>query len=98
MKFRTLAIAATAVFLPLSVAACGDDSTGDLKVSDMSKELQDSGMTKETADCMAQKLKDADFSEDDLKDITNDPSSEKGKKWIESAKDCVTDAIPTSAP
>ena len=53
MKFRYLAIALLALFLPFLATSCGDDSTGDLSESEISKEFEDAGIPKEQADCMA---------------------------------------------
>lgn len=98
MKFRTLAVAAAAIVLPLSAVACSDDSTGDLDVGEISEEIQKSGIPEEQADCVAQALKDADFTEDDLENFSTDPDSEKGKEYIEAVTDCVSDASATTTP
>lgn len=98
MKFRNLAVAAVALMLPLSAVACSDDSTGDLDVGEISEEIQKSGIPKEQADCVAQALKDADFTEDDMENFSTDPESEKGKEYIAAVTECVSEASETTTP
>ena len=94
MKLRKIALVSMVVLLPFSAAACGDDSTGDLSLGEMSAELQKTGVPKEQADCVAKALKKADFTEEDLKAIAADPTSGKGKEYIAAVTKCVTPATP----
>lgn len=96
MKIRVLAIGALALFLPFAAVACGDDSTGDLSIDEISEEMQKSGLPEDQADCVAKALKEADFTEDDLNDLATDPDSEKGKAYIEAATKCLGSEIPTT--
>lgn len=92
MKFRYLAIAAVALFLPFLATACGDDSTGDLSESEISEQFQDAGIEKAQADCMAGKVKDADLTEEELNDFTEsqDASSKAGEVLMSAVTECIT--------
>ncbi|WP_421118322.1 hypothetical protein ACE2AJ_13020 [Aquihabitans daechungensis] len=94
MKFRYLAIAALALFLPVFATSCGDDSTGDLSESEISKEFQDAGIPEEQADCMAGKVKDADLTKEELDDFTEsqDESSKAGKALMSAVTSCMAAA------
>lgn len=91
MKFRYLAIAAMALFLPFLATSCGDDSTGDLSEDEISKEFVDAGIPKEQADCMAGKVKDADLTQDELDDFTEsqDESTKAGKALMSAVTSCM---------
>ena len=92
MKIRHLFMLVMAVFLPVAVAACGADSTGDLSKDDISKELQDSGMPKAQADCIANKVKDADLTKEELDDFNKSPDTESkaGKALMSAVTGCMT--------
>lgn len=93
MKLRLLAVAATALVLPFSVVACGDDSTGDLSVEEISKKLQEGGIESEQANCVAEALKKADFTKEELDDIANlDVTTGKGKAYVDAASECLLNA------
>lgn len=67
MKIRNLAIAAVALLMPFTAAACGGaDSTSELDKGDLSKELQKSGMPEAQADCAADALIKSDFTKDEI--------------------------------
>lgn len=90
MKLRVLAVAAAALVLPFSVVACGDDSTGDLSVNEISSELQKGGINKEQADCIAEALKKADFTKKELENLDSmDISTGKGKEYVDAASKCL---------
>ncbi len=91
MKFRYLAVAAMALFLPVLATSCGDDSTGDLSESEISKEFVEAGIPKEQADCMAGKVKDADLTEDELEDFTKsqDETTKAGKALMAAVTECM---------
>lgn len=92
MKLRYLAIAVLALFLPFLATACGDDSTGDLSESEISKEFQDAGIPKEEANCMASKVKDADLTKDELEEFTSsqDTDTKAGKAMMEAVTACMS--------
>jgi hypothetical protein len=94
MKFRYLAIAALALFLPFLATSCGDDSTGDLSESEIAKEFEDAGIPKEQAECMAGKVKDADLTKDELDEFTKsqDASTKAGKALMSAVTSCMTAA------
>jgi hypothetical protein len=97
MKFRTLAIAAVAIVLPLSAAACSSDSTGNHSVSDLSTQIQkQSKIPKKTADCIAEALKKADFTKADLKNLTPNTNSAKFKAYTDAAEKCIRADLPTN--
>jgi len=91
MKFRYLAIAAMALFIPFLATSCGDDSTGDLSESEISKEFQDAGIPEEQADCMAGKVKDADLTKEELDDFTEsqDETTKAGKALMSAVTSCM---------
>ena len=91
MKLRYLAVAALALFLPFLATSCGDDSTGDLSESEISKEFQDAGLDKETSDCLAGKVKDADLTKDELDEFTenNDETTKAGKVLTSALTECM---------
>ena len=93
MKLRILAVTATALLLPFAATACSDDSTGDLDKGDLVDDFKDSGMTEDQADCMADAIIDSDFTEDELDEMTADPTkleSGKGKEYMNAVTKCVT--------
>lgn len=96
MKIRYVAIAALALFLPILATSCGDDSTGDLSETEISKEFQDAGIPKEQADCMAGKVKDADLTKEELDDFTKskDESTKAGKALMSAVTSCMTASTP----
>ncbi len=96
MKFRYLAIAVLALFLPFLATACGDDSTGDLSESEISKEFADAGIPKEQADCMAGKVKDADLTKKELDEFTKnqDATSKAGKALMSAVTSCMQTTTP----
>ena len=49
MKIRSIAIIAFALFLPVGIAACSEDSTGDLDKGELSDELQKEGLSADEA-------------------------------------------------
>jgi hypothetical protein len=92
MKFRYLAVAATAVFLPFAATACGADSTGELDKGELVDELEKGGMDAAQADCMADALIDADFTKDEIDDLNagdTDVNPEKTEAFTEAATECV---------
>ncbi len=90
MKLRLLAVAAIALVMPFSLAACGDDSTGDLSVEEISKELQNGGIESAQADCIATALKEADFTKEELDNISDiDVTTGKGKAYVDAASECL---------
>jgi len=91
MKLRHLAIAAVALCLPFLATGCGDDSTGDLSESEISKEFVDAGIPKEQADCMAGKVKDADLTKDELDEFTDsqDETTKAGKALMAAVTECM---------
>lgn len=94
MLIRKLAVASMALILPFAAVACGDDSTGDLDKGDLSKKFQDeAGMNKKQADCMADAMIKADFTEDELNKMAKGDSDSLNKddmeKFTASAIDCV---------
>jgi hypothetical protein len=91
MKLRHLAAVALALFLPFVAASCGDDSTGDMSEGEISKQLQDAGVSEKEADCMAPKLKEADLTEDDLDKLekSQDESSKAGKAFVAAITECM---------
>ena len=99
--FRILAVTALALFLPFAATACGDDSTGDLSVGEMSKELQSKGgLDKATADCLAKALKDADFTKAELEKLgTGDIDAKKEKAYTDAGIKCImgSSSIPATA-
>ena len=94
MKFRYLAIAAMALFLPILATGCGDDSTGGLSESEISKEFKDAGIPAEQADCMAAKVKDADLTKEELDEFTKsqDADTKAGKALMSAVTSCMTEA------
>lgn len=97
MKIRTLAVVATALFLPFAAAACGADSTGELDKGDLTKELQDAGYTEAQAECAADKVIAADFSKEEI-DKANEElaagnitsTDERAQELIEAFTSCLT--------
>ena len=69
MKIRAIALVALAVLLPLTAAACGKSDSGSGSgggagseapaLKDLSAKLQQGGMKKEQADCVAKAFADA---------------------------------------
>lgn len=94
MLARKFAIGAAVLLMPFAAVACSDDSTGDLDVGDMSKELQDAGFEKEAADCSASKLKEADITKEEIDSFneTQDLDSETGQQFLSIFTEC--GAIP----
>ena len=92
MKIRAIAVIAMALFLPFAASACGDDSTGDLSKEEISKQFQDAGISKKQADCMADKVKDADLTKDELDEFnkSQDTSSKAGKALMDAVTSCMT--------
>lgn len=97
MKFRALAIGATALFLPFAVA-CGDDGGGGKpSQSDVSKSLQDNAsMPKKQADCIAKEL-DGKVPDKVLRAIADDNegniSDDEEKKATEAITKAVTSCV-----
>lgn len=79
VKFRYVAIAAAAIFVPFA-AACGADSTSELDKGELVTELEDSGMDTATAGCAADALIDADFTKDEIDQLN------AGDEGVDSAK------------
>lgn len=92
MKLRIVFLAVLAVLLPFVATGCGDDSTGDLSRDDIVKQLEKSGVPEAQAPCVADALKKADFTKDELNNISKkqDFSSGKGKAYIDAVTKCVT--------
>ncbi len=89
MKIRALAIAGI-LALSSSLAACGDDSTGDLDRGDLSAQLQaEMELDEETADCAADALIDADFTKEELEGDMESLSTEKGQAFTAALMDCM---------
>lgn len=92
MKFRYLAMAAMALFIPFAASACGADSTGELDKGDLVDELEKGGMDKKQADCMADALIDADFNKDELDSLNagkSDVDKTKTEAFTKAATECV---------
>jgi hypothetical protein len=92
---KRFAVAALALFIPLAVASCGADSTGDLDKGDLSKELQkDANMSKAQADCVADALIKADFTKDEIDKLSSGDEksidTKKSQVYIEAAMKCLT--------
>lgn len=68
MKVRSLFVGAVALALPFIAIACSDDSTGDFSEAEIVDRLTESGLSQEIAECAAPKVKDADYTEEDLED------------------------------
>jgi len=75
MKIRALALVALAVLLPLSATACGTSDSGSGSggakteipaLKNLSKRLQQGGMSKAQADCVAKAFDDSKISEADV--------------------------------
>lgn len=63
MKIRNVAIAAVALLVPFTAAACGgSDKTSDLNKTDLAKELEKRGMSEGSATCAAEALLEAGFT------------------------------------
>mgnify|MGYP000868029325 FL=1 len=102
MKIRSLAIAATALFLPLTAAACGDSGDDKPDTADVKEQLVKAGMPDEQADCITKALDDAGLTYDDYQkaaedsaSIANDP---KFKEYIGEAVKCMTGGTDISIP
>lgn len=111
MKFRTLAIGATALLLPM-LAACGDDAndSGDRpSASELSKALQDAdpsgALTKEIADCVGKELVDSDIPDTPLRqaaegensELSDEDSEKYVKIFTEAGAKCGADAGPAAS-
>lgn len=94
MKFRSLAVCATAFLLPFAAAACSEESTGDLSKSEITDELTKGGLPEGQADCMADALIAGDFTESELNDISSGEttSGEKYDAFFKATMDCMTAA------
>jgi len=104
MKIRALALVALAVVLPLSAAACGKSDSGSGSggganseapaLKDLSKKLQEGGMKKAQADCVAKAFADADISEADIakleKGDTSGLDSATFQRYTRSIASCIT--------
>ena len=89
MKSRLLAAGLLTIMLPFGAVACGADSTGELDKGELSKKLQDEAqMDKETADCAADALIKADFTEKEL-ETPDALSGEKGEAFTKAIAQCM---------
>lgn len=102
MKIRPLAIAATALFLPLTAAACGDSGSDKPATADVKEQLTKAGMPDEQADCVTKALDDAGLTYDDYTKVSEDSASvasdPKFKKYIAEAVKCFTGGSDISIP
>lgn len=102
MKIRSLAIAATALFLPLTVAACGDSGSDKPDKADVKEQLVKAGMPDEQAECVTKALDDAGLTYDDYTKVSEDSASvaddPKFKKYIAEAVKCFTNGADISIP
>lgn len=72
MKFRALAIGATALLLPFAVACSDDGGGGKPSQADVSKSLQDNAsLPKKQSDCIAKEI-DGKVSDKVLRAIADD--------------------------
>lgn len=93
MKIRSIAIIAFALFLPVGIAACSEDSTGDLDKGELSDELQKEGLSAEEADCAAGALIDADFSREEVDKLaandTDGVDADKVDEFTAALSECI---------
>lgn len=91
MKIRTLAVFATALVLPLSAAACSEESTGDLSKGEITEQLVEAGIAEDQAGCMADAMIEIDFTKSELEDIGSGKttSGEKYDAFFEATTDCI---------
>ena len=66
MKIRATAAIALALFLPVGLTACSEDSTGDLDKGELTEELEKEGLSTDEAECAADALIDADFTREEV--------------------------------
>lgn len=92
MKFRNLALAATALLLPFAAVSCGDDSTGDLDKGDIVDELKKADIPEDQANCMADALIKADLTKDELDKLNSgeDIDADKQSAFTAALTDCIT--------
>jgi hypothetical protein len=90
-KIRAIAVLAAAITLPLSVAACSEESTGDLSKDEITKELVEAGIEEEQAGCMADAMIEIDFTKSELEDIGSGKvtSGEKYDAFFEATTNCI---------
>lgn len=93
MKIRSVGIAAIALLLPLSAAACGDSGDDKPDTGDVKSQLTKAGMPEEQADCIAKALDESGLTYDDYTSVSEDPtkvtSDPKFKKYVAAAVKCV---------
>lgn len=93
MKFRSLALAATALLLPFAAAACSDDSTGDLDKGEVKDIYVDAGLPEDQADCLAERTIAEDFSKDEIEALgaaESDVDEDVQKRYMAMITECVT--------
>jgi hypothetical protein len=102
MKIRSLAIAATALFLPFTAVAGGDSGDDKPDAADIKSELTKAGMPEEQADCVTKALDDAGLTYDDYTKVSEDSGSvaddPKFKEYIAEAVKCFTNGTDISIP
>lgn len=102
MKMRSIAIAATALFLPLSAAACGDSGSDKPDTADIRSELVKRGMPEEQASCITKALEDSGLTYDDYQKASGDAASvasdPKFKKYLNAAIKCFSNGADVSIP
>lgn len=88
MRSRLLAAGLVTIMLPLGAAACGADSTGELNRGEVSEKLQEEvGLDAETADCAADALIDADFTDEELESAESLEGA-KGEAFAAAMAEC----------
>ncbi|MEO6988004.1 MAG: hypothetical protein ABI239_05080 [Aquihabitans sp.] len=105
MKMRAIALCAAALFLPLAAACSASDdgkkdgsdeniTVGGSTVTELSEQLQQGGIPKQQADCLAQAYGELDLNEPDLKRLQEgDTSVLKGSdmtSYARTAAECMT--------
>ena len=102
MKIRSLAIAATALFLPFSAVACGDSGGDKPNTANVKDQLKKAGMPDEQAECVTKALDKAGLTYDDYAQVSKDSASvandPKFKAYIRDAVKCFTNGTDISIP
>jgi len=98
LKIRNLAVAAVALVLPLVAASCASGSDpAKFDREKVVKSVTDGGNTKAQGECVADALKDASFTNDDIKKYQNKsidtPAAKKDSRlqaYVKAVGDCVS--------
>lgn len=102
MRIRSLALAATALLLPLTAAACGDSGSDKPSSANVKEQLTKAGMPEEQAECIGKALEDAGLTYDDYTKVSEDSASvasdPKFRKYLTAAVKCVTGGTDISIP